>query len=158
MLVPAYLYKEELEKEFIKIIYSEDAFYYTGVPHCNEFLTLEPKTNVYRWAVVDKDKNLIGYFAYHVDPTVSGVNGFGLISFKKGTFTIIGDVRDKMEELISHYHRVEWRCIGGNPIIPIYEKFTKKHNGRIMLFKDVLIDNEGKYRDEYFYEIINIHV
>ena len=30
MLVPAILYKEQIEKEFWKLYYTEDMFYYTG--------------------------------------------------------------------------------------------------------------------------------
>ena len=45
--------------------------------------------------------------------------------------------------------------VGGNPIKKHYDKFCKKYDGNILKLKDVFKDRNGKYHDDYIYEIID---
>lgn len=45
MLVPAILYKEQIEKEFQKLYYTEDMFYYTFTFH-NVSINSRPPTTI----------------------------------------------------------------------------------------------------------------
>ncbi len=154
MLVPAILYKEEIEKAFAKELYTENYFYYCGYAHSNSLTEIVAEDNSYQYAIVNMDNQLIGYLAYRISINSDTVYNFGLYSFDKGNFIIGKDLFEKMEELVRIFHRVEWRMIGGNPVQKHYDKFCKKHNGNIVILHDVCKDNNGNYHDEYIYEII----
>ncbi len=79
MLVPAILYKSEIQKAFQAYNYSDDMAYYTGylgfsLQHIDE----ENNGDRYQWAIVNSNKELIGYFSYQIDWYVSCVRNFGL--------------------------------------------------------------------------------
>lgn len=189
MLVPALVYKDKLEKEFARIMYNDDFFYYMGYAHGHEMPNLDPEDNHYRWAILgneyergmveitpigDKrqfiyDKRyptgrmkIIGYFAYRIYPDADTVCDFGLYSFDKGNPLIGHDVFKKMEELVLGHHRVEWRCIGGNPANRPYNRFAIKMaekygvDANIVKLNRVTKDNQGRYHDEYIYEIVEV--
>ena len=62
---------------------------------------------------------------------------------------------NKLEELVSRLHRVEWRMVGGNPAERGYDSFCKRHNGTKHILKDAIKDRNGNYRDDVIYEIVN---
>ena len=183
MLKPAYLYKEELEKKFAAVMYDDDYFLYMGYAHGHELPKIEPKDNVYQWAIISKgqksiisqselrpDTNnynhilnreikdtqdkVIGYFAYVYQPEADTVMNFGLYSFDRGNPTIGKDVFTKMKELVEKHRRIEWRVIGGNPVIRHYDKFCYMNGGRRVTLHNVIKDPNGIYRDEHIYEIV----
>lgn len=74
----------------------------------------------------------------------------------KGNELNIGDdLYKKLEELVSHFHRIEWRMIGGNRVEKHYDKFCKLHNGQKHILRDSIRDKSGDYHDDIIYEIIN---
>lgn len=153
MLVPAIVRKEELAKRFAERIYSDEMFLYNGYSHCNQRPNLDEYENIYKWAIVNNEDEVIGFFTYSIEMNDCARN-FGLFSFKSDP--IIGvDVFKKMKELISDYHRIEWRMIGGNPVKRHYDKFCQRYGGNCVQLHDVVIDRHGIYHDEYIYEIIN---
>jgi hypothetical protein len=106
-------------------------------------------------------QKLIGYFSYRIDPATANVYNFGLYSFDKGNALIGHDVFKKMEELIKEHHRVEWRCVSGNPALRGYENFATRIAEEIPYLKvnihqmiDVTKDNQGRYHDEIIFEIV----
>lgn len=155
MLIPAVLYKEEIERLFAEKIYTEDFFYYIGYPQYYPIpkIRLDQDQDTYQWAIIDNGK-LIGYFEYRVNLYLNSVDQFGLMSFDKGNITLAKDVYKKLTELICKHHRVEWRAIQGNPAIRSYTRFCQKCNGTIHRFKDVTKGIDGDYKDEYIFEII----
>lgn len=153
MLIPAVLYKEEIERLFAEKIYTVDFFYYAGYPQWFMLPEIKVEENAYQWAILDSEK-LIGYLAYRIDLYTDNVYSFGLISFDKGNIKLAKDVYNKLEELIKKHHRVEWRVIGGNPAERGYSRFCKKHKGRKIILKDAVKDLNGNYRNEYIFEII----
>jgi hypothetical protein len=153
VLVPALTMKEEINKAFYEILYTEDFFYYAGYAHCHELSEIKPKDNVYQYAIVDEHRKLLGYFAYTIQD--DAVSNFGLISFDKGNIIVGRDITQKLEELVKTYRRMEWRMIGGNPVKRSYDRFYKKHGGNCVCLHDVCKDLQGNYRDEYIYEIVN---
>lgn len=154
MLVPAILYKEEIEKAFSKELYTENYFYYCGYAYCNSLTEIKAEDNVYQYAIIDKNEKLVGYLAYRVNPNTDSIYNFGLYSFDKGNFIIGKDLFEKMEELVKKHHRIEWRMIGGNPVKKHYDKFCEKHNGNVVILHDVCKDDNDNYHDEYIYEIV----
>lgn len=167
MLVPALLYKEELEKRFTEMMYDNRMFYYAGYAHCHEIPKISSTDYNYQYAsirpnTVTESKKLngeyevIGYLAYRVDSVIDTVHNFGLVGFcDKLNTTFAKDLMEKMEELCAMYHRVEWRMIGGNPVQRTYDKFCKKHGGNSVILHDAAKDEDGNYHDEIIYEIIN---
>ena len=157
MLVPAILFKEQIEKEFMKYHYSMDMFYETGsleswIPNISN----KSDGYSYDWAIVDSQNRLIGYFSYCIDFYSGCMSRFGLISFDRGNIQIGKSVFDEIERCIKDYplHRVEWRMIGGNPAERGYDAFLKRHNGTKHILKDAVKDRYGQYHDDIIYEII----
>lgn len=158
MLKPAILYKDQLLQKFSEDMYSSRYFYYTGYAYDFTLPKIEPKMNYYQFAIVNTNNELIGYLAYTINAWTSNVYNFGLYSFDEGNLLVIRDTLKELERLVNCYHRVEWRCIGGNHAMHGYDSFCKKHNGTKYTFHDILKDINGNYLDEYYYEIINNNV
>lgn len=158
MLVPAISYREEIRKQFHNLYYTKDMFYVTGALHqwCPE-IDESPSEGRYDYAIINNSRegNLIGFLSYSIDYYSSNAYNFGLVSFDKGNPIIGRDLFNKLEELVSTLHRVEWRMIGGNPIEKHYDKFCAKHGGNKYVLKDVTKDSHGEYHDDVIYEIIN---
>lgn len=155
MLVPAILYKEEIIKEFKKLYYTDDMLFQTGYleqwyPNISDM----PEEGRFDYAIINENK-LIGYLSYQVDYYVSKAYNFGLMSFDRGNPVIGKDLFEKMKELVSTMHRVEWRMVGGNPVEKHYDKFIELYNGNKYILKDSIRDKDGKYHDDIIYEIVN---
>lgn len=154
MLVPAILFKSEIENGFKKLFYTNDMFFVNSnldqwIPDIAENMN----EGWFQYAIVDGEK-VIGYLGYYVNYYTSNVYNFGLISFEKGNPLIGKDLFEKMEELVSRFHRIEWRMVGGNPVERSYDKFCERHNGTKHVLKDAVKDAEGNYRDSIIYEIV----
>lgn len=154
MLKPAILYKDILEKKFAEEAYTEEYFLYSGYGSCNEIPNIKLEDGKYQWAIVDNGDNVVGYFAYQIQPETDTVLNFGLYSFDKGNILNGKEVFHKMEELIAEHRRIEWRMIGGNPVQRSYDNFCKKHNGTRVVLHNVTKDIHGVYHDEFIYEIL----
>lgn len=154
MLVPAILYKEQIQKEFQKLYYTEDMMFETGCLEqwCPEISEV-PNVGQFDYAIVHNEK-LIGYLTYQVDYYASKAYNFGLMSFDRGNLIIGKDLFTKMEELVSTMHRIEWRMISGNPVERSYDRFCEKYNGKKHILKDAIRDRAGNYRDDIIYEIV----
>ena len=158
MLEPAIAHKDELASLFSKVIYKDDYYLYCGYPHDTSFPSFDQNENYwYRYAIMDGNR-CIGYLTYYIDPVVECVSRFGLYSFDRGNPIIGRDLFRKMEELVTHYHRVEWCAIEGNPVIRHYDRFCKRHGGRKIELLDATKDNDGNFRNSYTYEIINAEI
>lgn len=156
MLVPAILYKTEIEEQMKKYIYTEDMTYYTGwLGFSQPTIDADSDGRCYQYAIVDGD-TLIGYFTYSIDWYVSCANCFGLFSFDRGNQIIGFDVYRELKKLINdyHLHRIEWRMIGGNPVERHYDKFCNKYNGKKFVLTDAVRDRQGNYHDDVIYEIL----
>lgn len=155
MLVPAILYKEQIIKEFQKLYYTEDMLFENGnLSQWYPNLKDAPEEGRFDYAIVSGDK-LIGYLSYQIDYYVSRAYNFGLMSFDRGNPSIGYNLFEKMEELISKMHKVEWCCVSGNPVEKHYDNFCEKHHGIKHVLKDSLKDHDGNYRDCIIYEIFN---
>ena len=153
MLVPAILKKEELIYQFSKHLYDNEMFLYRGRPHINILPDITPEENSYRWAIVDSNGIVVGYFAYHIDVVSDTACDFGMYSFKENN--IIGlNVYRKMIELINTHRRIEWCMIAGNPAEKSYDKLCKMFNGNKLCLHKTTKDNKGNYVDSYIYEIL----
>ena len=157
MLVPAILYKDKIIEQFQMKFYSIDMLYETGSNSqwCPS-IPDEPDEGCFDYAIIDSSKNLIGYLSYQIDYYSSNAYNFGLMSFDRGNPIIGKDLFEKMEELVSTMHRVEWRMIGGNPVERHYDRFCAKYGGAKYILHDSVRDKNGKYHDNVVYEIIRL--
>lgn len=154
MLVPAILYKEEIIREFKKLYYTEDLFLESGwLGQSHPRIEDESSPGYFQYAIIDNSR-LLGYLSYQVNYYTSTAYNFDLLSFDKGNIIVGRDVFNKLEELISIFHRVEWHMAGGNHSERSYDRFCKKHNGKKHILKDALKDVKGNYRDDVIYEIV----
>lgn len=155
MLVPAILYKEQIQKEFQKYYYTTDMMYETGcLDSWNPNISENPDEQTYQYAIAGKDNKLIGYLAFRIDWYCSRVYNFGLFSFDRGNTLVGRDVFKKLDELANRFHRVEWRAISGNPACRSYDSFIEKYNGNKHILRDAIRDRAGNYHDDIIYEIV----
>ncbi|MBQ2663589.1 MAG: hypothetical protein IJH36_00530 [Clostridia bacterium] len=154
---PAILYREEIQRKGRELYYSTDGLYYRGyIGNCDiEVTETDNEGRLFQWAVIDGSK-LIGFISYQIDWYSSNAYAFGLISFDKGNPGIGYAMRQIMNHIIktNKIHRIEWRCVGGNPVKRHYDFFCEQLKGRCFELFDVIKDTEGKYHNEYIYEVI----
>lgn len=156
MLVPAALYKKQIEEAFAARFYSKEMFLITGcldnwVPNIAE----NPDASTCQFVMVSYKGDLLGYLAYSVDWYVSRAYNFGVMSFSPGNPVVGADLFHELERLVSQLHRVEWRMVGGNPVEKSYDTFCEKHGGKKFVLKDAIKDSVGKYHDDVIYEIVS---
>lgn len=154
MLKPALLYVDVITRKFAELLYTKDYFYYCGYWCGTSLPCIEQKDNLYQYAFVDNNDNVIGFLTYRINVYTDTVQDFGLISFDKGNLTVARDLHKKLEELIKNHHKVEWAVIEGNPAKRSYDRFCKKHGGYIHHHHDTTRDKYGKFLDSFSYEII----
>lgn len=155
MLVPAILYKDEIEELCMKNYYTEAMLFETGAldnwcPTIHE----QPSANQFQFASVNKEGELLGFICYTVDWYADVAYNFGMMSQQTANAAFAKDVFNKMEELVSRHHRVEWRMVEGNPVEKHYDKFCFKHGGNKYVFADRIRDKDGNFRDDIMYEIV----
>ena len=151
--MPALLHKDKLLELFAKEMYTDNYFLYMGYAHGHSLPTIDDADNKYQYAVVNSENNVIGYLSYRV--CGDSVINFGLYSFDKGNPVIGRDLFEELERLVSHYHRVEWCMVSGNPVKKHYDRYCKYHGGNMVVLHDNVRDNYGNYHDTYIYEIVN---
>jgi len=177
MLVPAIQYKLEIEKEFQKIQYTDKYLWYTGSID-NYDIEVKTEGDKFAFAIVYQEE-LVGYISFRVDWYCSMAYNFGLIKFKS-------EVKDKEEvdnrgypvivntsrimfiaiweviRMIESFklHRIDFRCISGNPAEEKYYKILmnivkqRRYKFDEMIFHDNIRDRQGDYHDTICYELI----
>ena len=165
MLVPAITYKEEIEREFKKIQYSEKYLWYTGSID-NYDLEVKTEGDKFAFAIVYQE-HLIGYISFRVDWYCSMAYNFSLIKFDItedspcSTLIMADAIRAVMRMIASfNLHRIDFRCVSGNPIrkkyIDICDIFERagKYYFNLQVFHDNIRDIHGNYHDTICYELI----
>ncbi len=155
MLVPAILYREQIQKEFQKYYYTTDMMYETGcLDNWSPNIEVNPDEQTYQYAIVGNDDKLIGFLTFRIDWYCSCAYNFGLFSFDRGNALVGRDVCKKIDELVNRFRRVEWRAISGNPACRSYDYFIEKYNGNKHVLRDAIRDRAGNYHDDIIYEIV----
>ena len=161
MIKPALLYKDRLEKKFAEFLYTKEYYFYNGYEVGSMLPNIRQEENLYQYAIVDNDDNLLGYFSYKVDPLTRSAYGIGAFSFVKGSYIVGRDYQKLIKNLVKTYHRVTWTVIEGNPAFRSYNRllnfyrqipYIKTH---LTVLHDTTVDKYGDYYDEIIYEIIN---
>lgn len=157
MLVPAILYKDEIIKNLKRQLYEDEMMYYSGWAGCNlPQIPDEFDGTNYKFAIIDENNKVIGYFAYSYNMHSKCLNNFGLYAFDKNNSIIGKDIFCAIRHMIKAYnpHRMEYSMIGGNPVERHYDNFCRRHNGKKIILTDVFKDRYGEYHDMTIYEII----
>lgn len=93
MLVPAILYKDEIIKNLKRQLYEDEMMYYSGWTGCNlPQIPDEFDGTNYKFAIIDENNKVIGYFAYSYNMHSKCLNNFGLYAFDKNNSIIGKDV------------------------------------------------------------------
>lgn len=157
MLKPALLYKEELNKKVVENWDNLDDmyFYYDGG---RDVINVANNTDTYcQYVDINKENNVIGYFAYSYDRATQSIFHFGLLSFDKGNLTFIRDVIKHIDFLFKkcNLNRIEWHLYTDNPAIKGYRKFIKRYGGIEVgpLHQSNLL-SDGKLHDYVIFEIL----
>ena len=170
MLVPAACYKEEIEKAYARLAYTEKLMWYDGcIDNFRHELTDE--SDKYHFAIVENN-TLLGYISFRVDWYCSMAYNFGLMSFideyaddndfygckstKPAIFKAIREVIRMVESF--NLHRIDWRCVSGNPAergyLGILKHFEDKYDIARGVFRDNMKDRHGNYHDTIMFEMI----
>ena len=158
MIVPAIQYKDEIEKEFRWIQYTNKYLWYTGSID-NYDIEVKTEGDKFSFAIV-RQEHLIGYISFRVDWYCSMAYNFSLIRFSDAFVEIDGVVTRTMASAIRevirmiesfNLHRIDFRCVSGNPaefsywrIMKLVEKSGKWHWHEIK-FTDNIRDYKGEY-------------
>lgn len=157
-LKPAILYKDQIAQKSRELYYTDDSFYYNGYITNDPIIVKEGDdyNERFQYAIVDNNKDLIGYISFHVDFYSKNADSFGLISFDRGNPIIGFAVKEVIDMLIEEFciHRLEFRCIGGNPVKRHYDWFCRNMNGKCHCLQDVIRDHRRDYHNVYIYEMI----
>ena len=170
MLVPASCYKEEIEKAYARLAYTDKLMWYDGcIDNFRHELTDE--SDKYHFAIVENN-TLLGYISFRVDWYCSMAYNFGLMSFideytddndfygckstKPVIFKAIREVIRMVESF--NLHRIDWRCVSGNPAergyLGILKHFEDKYDIARGVFRDNMKDRHGNYHDTIMFEMI----
>lgn len=163
MLVPAIQYKEEIEKQFKAIQYSDKYLWYTGSID-NYDLEVKTEGDKFAFAIVtyihDREV-LVGYVSFRVDWYCSMAYNFSLIKFLDAPMVMARAVREVMRMIESfNLHRIDFRCVSGNPAEKKYESICWKikdkgeYRTHYQIFHDNIKDRQGTYHDTIVYELI----
>lgn len=167
MLVPAIQYKDEIEKEFQRIQYTEKYLWYTGSID-NYDIEVKTEGDKFAFAIVCQE-HLIGYISFRVDWYCSMAYNFSLIRFSDAfveiggvaTRTIANAIREVIRMIESfNLHRIDFRCVSGNPAEKKYESICWKikdkgeYRTHYQIFHDNIKDRQGTYHDTIVYELI----
>ena len=171
MLVPAIQYKDEIEKEFQRIQYSEKYLWYTGSID-NYDIEVKTEGDKFAFAIVEPFMSryckteyfLLGYISFRVDWYCLMAYNFSLIRFEnspKATGIMASAIREVMRMIESfNLHRIDFRCVSGNPAEEKYYKILIKVVGQRrykldeLTFHDNIRDKQGNYHDTIVYELI----
>lgn len=158
MIKPAILYKEELSKAFNQKLYTQEYLWYEGGIDNYEH-EIKEEQDKFQYAIIDNDK-VIGFISFRVDWYCSCVFNFGLINFSgQPSMAIFSAIREVIKMIEGfNLHRIDFRCVSGNPAEcgydGIIERFRGKYKLRKVDFKDNIKDRQGKYHDTIMYELI----
>jgi len=170
MLVPAIQYKEEIEKQFKAIQYSDKYLWYTGSID-NYDIEVKTEGDKFAFAIVESCQ-VIGYISFRVDWYCSMAYNFSLIKFlphyfdnptqeyKDSTLKMASAIREVIRMIESfNLHRIDFRCVSGNPAWRKYEHLLvwfhrRDWIGNMIVFRDNIRDREGDYHDTICYELI----
>lgn len=83
MLKPAQLYKEELEKLFLRTWYDLKYMFYSGWTGSELPTIPDNNYDAHHFASVDNNGNVIGYISYRISWITMSADNFGIISFGK---------------------------------------------------------------------------
>ncbi len=171
MLVPAIQYKDEIEKQFQRIQYTEKYLWYTGSID-NYDIEVKTEGDKFAFAIVEPFMSryckteyfLLGYISFRVDWYCSMACNFSLIRFEdspKATRIMASAIREVMRMIESfNLHRIDFRCVSGNPAEKKYDKIMRriwkqgKYNIETPMFRDNIKDTHGNYHDMIVYELI----
>lgn len=155
-IVPAVAYKDEIIRQSDLLRYSDKMLFYNGCyEHGRINIETESTNGRFQWAIVDADRNLVGYISYQADYYSRSIYSFGLINFTDNHAALTAGVLQAVRHIKSlNPHRIEWRCLSDNPACIRYTKIVKRYKGRSIHLQDVFRDTTGKYHDEDVFEII----
>lgn len=163
MLVPAACYKEEIEKQFKNIQYTDKYLWYTGSID-NYDMEVKTEGDKFAFAIVtyihDREV-LVGYISFRVDWYCSMAYNFSLIKFLDASMVMARAIREVMRMVEGfNLRRIDFRCISGNPAERGYWKILKridiqkKYTIRHLVFTDNIRDWKGEYHNTICFELL----
>lgn len=174
MIEPAILYIGELTEAFNRTLYTKERFWYEGGIE-NYDTEIKEEADKFQYAIT-KYGQLLGYISFRVDWYSSCAYNFGLIKFEdvystednKGFPTyhssapiIASAIREVIRQIQSfNLHRIDFKCVGGNPAEKGYDGIIERFHGKYKLrkvdFRDNIRDTQGNYHDTIMYELIKM--
>jgi hypothetical protein len=158
MLKPAWAYKDKLQAEYSKIVFSEAYRFYNNANYWKHEVELSKDSWVHiEYVSVDNTDNVVGYMGADISRPENYVDGLSALNFKsKGNVVFSKDFYEFLDSLFtkSDFYKMTFYVVVGNPIEKMYDKFTSKYGGRIVghYKKHVMLD-DGKLYDRKHYEI-----
>jgi hypothetical protein len=166
MLKPAFLLKNEIEKEIIDRFYYTDKMFYATASVKSYLPTISTDNDIYQYAILNKNKKLIGYIEYAIEFYESKAYNFLLFSFADNIsdkFLFGKEVLSQIEKILCTCHRIEWKAVQGNKACKAYDNLIKRYSHKDnciaekLILHDSSLDKYHYYHDDYIYQIINFN-
>lgn len=159
MLIPAVAQKDEIEKYSDIMRYSKEMMFYNGCQeHGRIYIHTDYTEGNFQWAIVDKNKELVGYIAYRVDYFTSAVYSFGLIKFKDNPQAMAMGILEAIRHIKKiNPIRIEFRAVADNPANDGYKQIIKLMSDYHKTWYHLhytFRDEGGEYHDTILYELI----
>ncbi len=155
MLKPAMMYEEVVKQKLRDTWYDETYMYYHSDNYRGDF-DLKDDSRWY-FVSVDTSNEVLGFISFQIDRDVNQARNWGAISFDIGNVTFIRDLFNLIDDIFNKYHfnRLEWCCVGGNPILPTYIRYCIKHGGEQVAHEHECARTlDGTIRDVFTFEIL----
>lgn len=157
MLVPAILYKEELQKTMIKTCWFNEKYKYFNQGFEVMEKIEEDTEKQHQFVSVNKDGKICGMLFYYVDRKTRSVCGLNAASFDVDPVTYGRDVLRAIDDIFNkfNFHKMCFGVVVGNPIERTYDRLCSKAGGRIAgYYRDDAMLMDGSYADIKVYEIM----
>lgn len=156
MLKPAFLYKNQLNETYHKIIYNEKyKFLIEDVWEYNIKIE-ESDANSIQLVSIDENENVIGFLQANLNREINHVTSLEVINFNEINYTYSKDFNNFIRDLTEKFgfKKITFEVILGSPYEKLYDKHLKRFNGRVVGIKKAEVRlADGKYYDVKIYEI-----
>lgn len=161
MLDFAKKYEGELDLLFVDTYYKEEYKYYNYFTYYKKCEISDSTWTWMEYVSLDNEGKTIGFISYYINRETGICDTLSIINFRKKGFNkdnviFIKDLMQVIDDMFFKFNfkKLKFSVAVGNPSEKGYDRFIKKHNGRVVgiSYKNLKLF-DGKYYDEKYYEI-----
>ena len=157
MIKEAQLYRDELNRLFIKTWYDKKyQYFYDGFGR-SEWQIPDNCYYERQFVSVNEYGRILGYIAYSYDQNSKSARDFGIICFDEFSPEYAYDVLLVIYDIFFKFglNRVEFRCFSDNPVRKSYRSWIKRYGGReVCNLRQTTLLMDGNLHDSTIFEVL----